>query len=156
MQHTQHDMDVISACVSAREEPEECQALAEFHRDSQANIWQWNAYCNAGVFYADALLGNGLTERAGKMYAYYGYPQHARACMHNPMPNKITQVYTVFVDTLAIGFIRKNGSKCYDNPTRASVRRVSFLLDILTYRGFAKPSVNLRVRFAPTVQWYFD
>ena len=77
MQHTQHDMDVISACVSAgrtRGMPSPCGISTRFAGEHLA----MERVLQCRRFYADALLGNGLTERAGKMYAYYGYPQHAR------------------------------------------------------------------------------
>ncbi len=70
------------------------------------------------------------------------------------MDNEIQRVYTVFVDELSIGIIRKNSTKCYDSPTRSSIRRLSRLLDWLTYRGDAKASIALQANVAPMAQWY--
>lgn len=72
------------------------------------------------------------------------------------MKNNVEQVYSVFVSTLGIGIIRQNNKRYYERPTRASVKRLSFLLDLLVYRGTAKASVQLHTSVAPMVQWFID
>lgn len=70
------------------------------------------------------------------------------------MKNHIKRVYTVYVNNLSIGIVRQNGKKCYNHPTYSSVKRLSFVLDMHTYRGIAKTTVQLSAVNAPMVQWY--